>query len=66
MGQVGEDDDGFGVWFWVVLNNGMVAGRMGAEDEPGAGTDFDTNGEFADASISCHTQIRQASRENSL
>src|SRR5436309_533084 len=35
--QVGKDDDRFRVDFWVVLKNGVMAGGVGAKDEPGAG-----------------------------
>ena len=33
----------------MVLKDGMVAGSVGAENEPGAWTDFDPQRELADA-----------------
>ena len=47
--EVGEDDEGPGIWFGMVFEDGVVTGGVGAEDKPGAGFGFYAHGQFADA-----------------
>ena len=56
-GQVSEDNDGLGIWFGMVLEDGVVAARVGAEDEPSAGFGFHPEGKFADVDAAVRADL---------
>ena len=57
FGKVSEDNDGLGLWFGMVLEDGVVAARVGTEDEPGAWFGFHPERKFADADAAVRADL---------